>query len=84
MKQSKPEDRSNFKSNLTPGADYGEPTWLWWTDLCNHLPYGGAILAGLDAKVPPPLQDIDDGLTGDVEAGRPAYFQLARRKLLKA
>lgn len=31
-------------------------------DLCNHLPGGGAVLAGLDAEVPPPLQDVDDGL----------------------
>lgn len=55
----------------------------WWTDLCNHLPWGGAILTGLDAKVPPHLQDIDDGLGWDVEAGGPAHFQLAGRKLLK-
>ena len=53
-------------------------------NLCDHLPGGGAVLAGLDAEVPPPLQDVDDGLGGDVEAGGPADLQLTRGEFFEA
>lgn len=43
--------------------------WVKWSNLCNHLPGGGGVLAGLDAEVPPPLQDVDNGLCRDVKAG---------------
>lgn len=55
-----------------------------WTNLCNHLPGGGGVLTGLDAKVPPPLQDVDHGLCWDVKAGRPVHLQLTRGELVKA
>lgn len=57
---------------------------LQWTNLCNHLPGGGGILTGLDAKVPPSLQDIHHGLCWDVKAGRPMHVQLTRVEFFKA
>lgn len=32
------------------------------TNLCHQLPPGGGVLTGLDAEVPPPLQDVDHRL----------------------
>lgn len=51
--------------------------------LCDRLPGSGGVLAGLNAKVPPPLQDVDDGFGRDVEAGRPVDLQLTGRQLLE-
>lgn len=54
-----------------------------WTNLCNHLPGSGSVLARLDAKVPPPLEDEDNRLSWDVEAGGPTHLQLTRGEFLK-
>lgn len=54
-----------------------------WTNLCNHLPGSGSVLARLDAKVPPPLEDEDNRLSWDVEAGGPTHPQLTRGEFLK-
>lgn len=51
--------------------------------LCDRLPGSGGVLARLNAKVPPPLQDVDDGFGRDVEAGRPVDLQLTGRQLLE-
>lgn len=51
--------------------------------LCNRLPGSGGVLARLDAKVPPPLQDVHDRFGRDIEAGRPVDLQLTGRQLLE-
>lgn len=53
------------------------------TNLCSHLPRRGRVLARLDAKVPSPLQNVDDRLGRDVEARWPVHLQLARRHFFK-
>lgn len=57
--------------------------WRQLTNLCSHLPRRGRVLARLDAKVPSPLQNVDDRLGRDVEARWPVHLQLARRHFFK-
>lgn len=49
--------------------------------LRDGLPVCGVVLAGMDAVVPSPLHHVEDGLHRDVELGRPADLQVARRLL---
>lgn len=69
-----------WRGPLDHGLELGIHIALQRTDLCHSLPVGSIIFTWMNSLIPPPLNNIDHRLNGNIEFWRPLHLQVSRLK----